>query len=133
MEKEISMKKESKRFIIISALSGALAVALGAFGAHALQGMLIESGRVDTYETAVLYHFVHTLTLLSVGILIEHRHHVWLTRAAWSFTFGLLLFSGSLYVLCFTGMTWLGAVTPFGGVLFIMGWLFLVLGVLKRK
>lgn len=127
------MNKESKRFIIISALSGALAVALGAFGAHALQGMLIESGRVDTYETAVLYHFVHTLGLLAIGILIEQRNHIWLTRAAWAFTIGMLLFSGSLYILCFTGITWLGAITPFGGVLFILGWLFLVLAMLKKQ
>lgn len=127
------MKKESKRFIIIAALSGALAVALGAFGAHGLQGMLIESGRVDTYETAVLYHFVHTLTLIAVAILIELRPQVWLTRAAWAFTLGLIIFSGSLYILCFTGITWLGAITPFGGVMFILGWLFLVLGALKKK
>lgn len=127
------MKKESKKLIIISALSGALAVALGAFGAHALQDMLLESGRVETYKTAVLYHFVHALALLASGILIEQRPQVWFVRAGWSFIIGILLFSGSLYILCFTGITWLGAITPFGGVMFILGWLFLVLGTLKKK
>lgn len=127
------MEKESKLFIIIAALSGALAVALGAFGAHALQSMLNESGRADTYQTAVLYHFVHTLALLGIGILLHFKHHPWIIRSAWAFTFGILIFSGSLYALCFTGLSWLGAITPFGGVLFMLGWLLLVLGVLKKQ
>jgi len=127
------MNSESKRFIGIASIAGALAVGLGAFGAHALKATLLENGRLATYETAVLYHFIHTLALLGVGILMNTLSNPWLTRAAWCFTIGMVIFSGSLYVLCLSGITFLGAITPIGGVLFILGWLFLFYGVVKTN
>ncbi|QOI97730.1 MAG: DUF423 domain-containing protein [Flammeovirgaceae bacterium] len=116
-----------------AALSGALAVALGAFGAHALKPMLLETGRLDTFELAVRYQFYHTLALLFTGIAQSLYQSAYLRLSAIGFTSGILLFSGSLYALCFTGHTWIAFITPFGGTLLIGGWLLLLTGVLKSK
>ncbi|GAB2451101.1 membrane protein [Hymenobacter qilianensis] len=108
----------------IAALLGALGVGIGAFGAHGLRKMLEETGRFDTFETAVRYQFFHTLALLAVGILLAMRPDIrGLSLTAWLFLGGILLFSGSLYTLCFTGITKMGAVAPIGGLLLIAGWL----------
>ncbi|MBW3130954.1 DUF423 domain-containing protein [Hymenobacter profundi] len=112
----------------LAALLGALGVSIGAFGAHGLRTMLEATGRFDTFETAVRYQFYHTLSLLAVGILLYVRPELRLlgtTAGLW--LGGILIFSGSLYVLCFTGIKWLGAVTPLGGLLFIAGWITLLL------
>ena len=107
---------------------GALGVGIGAFGAHGLRKMLEETGRFDTFETAVRYQFYHTLALLAVGILLALRPDIrGLSLTAWLFLGGILLFSGSLYTLCFTGITKMGAVAPIGGLLLIAGWLRLLL------
>jgi uncharacterized membrane protein YgdD (TMEM256/DUF423 family) len=124
----------STRLILqLAALLGGLTVAIGAFGAHGLRPMLEASGRFDTFETAVRYQFYHTLALLAVGILAvarpELRGPVGTTAALW--LGGMLLFSGSLYLLCFTGITKLGAVAPIGGLLLIGGWVRLLLLVSK--
>jgi uncharacterized membrane protein YgdD (TMEM256/DUF423 family) len=124
----------STRLILqLAALLGGLAVAIGAFGAHGLRPMLEASGRFDTFETAVRYQFYHTLALLAVGVLAvarpELRGPVGTTAALW--LGGMLLFSGSLYLLCFTGITKLGAVAPIGGLLLIGGWVRLLLLVSK--
>lgn len=119
--------------IITGAVAGMLAVALGAFGAHALKPMLLEGGRIDTFELAVRYQFYHALALLFTGIAQSHYLSVYLRLSAIGFTSGILLFSGSLYALCFTGHTWIALITPVGGVLFISGWLLLLMGVLKSK
>ena len=112
----------------LAALLGALGVAVGAFGAHGLRKMLEETGRFDTFETAVRYQFYHTLALLAVGILLAVRPDIrGLSLTAWLFLGGILLFSGSLYTLCFTGITKMGAVAPIGGLLLIAGWLRLLL------
>jgi uncharacterized membrane protein YgdD (TMEM256/DUF423 family) len=106
-------------WIRISALFGFLAVALGAFGAHGLKPYLSAS-LFQTYQTAVLYQFVHTLALMGYGILSHSR-----ALPKWPavcFIAGILLFSGSLYGVVLTGMTWMGAITPIGGVLFLAGW-----------
>jgi uncharacterized membrane protein YgdD (TMEM256/DUF423 family) len=105
----------------ISALLGALAVGLGAFGAHALEDQLAETGRTGTWETAVLYHLVHAGILVVLATLPVWRPRTWMAFCA-----GIVIFSGSLYTLCLTGITWLGAVTPIGGVLLIAGWLALL-------
>ena len=119
------------RFLIqLAALLGGLGVAIGAFGAHALRPMLEASHRFDTFETAVRYQFYHALALLGIGILWAQRpelRHLGTTGALW--LGGVLLFSGSLYLLCFTGITKLGAVAPVGGLLLIGGWLSLLLAV----
>lgn len=118
--------------IICAAILGGLAVAIGAFGAHALKNILTENNRLDTFETAVRYHFYHVLALLATGILMQQSDNKNLGFAALFFVLGIIIFSGSLYTLCLTGVRWLGAVTPLGGVLFIAGWVMLALGVAKR-
>ena len=122
-----------KNILTIAGISGALAVGLGAFGAHGLEPILIQNGRLDTFETAVSYHFYHTLGLLGLGILAMIKPD-WkgLSLAAWGMFLGILIFSGSLYILSLTGITWLGAITPIGGVGFILGWLALAFAVLKN-
>jgi uncharacterized membrane protein YgdD (TMEM256/DUF423 family) len=115
-----------------AAIFGAIAVGIGAFGAHGLKSMLETSGRLETFETAVKYHFYHSFALFGLGILALVKPN-WkkLNLSFWGFTLGILIFSGSLYVLCLTGITWLGAITPLGGVAFILGWLGLFWGSLK--
>ncbi|MCU0399762.1 MAG: DUF423 domain-containing protein [Algoriphagus sp.] len=122
-----------KNILVLTGISGALAVGLGAFGAHGLEPILILNGRLDTFETAVSYHFYHTLGLLGLGILALIKPE-WkgLSLAAWGMLLGILIFSGSLYILSLTGITWLGAITPIGGVGFILGWLALAYAVLKN-
>ena len=111
----------------LAATLGALSVGIGAFGAHGLAAMLAATGRAATFETAVRYQFYHTLALLAVGVLQEVRPAAAaaLRRVAGCWLVGMVLFSGSLYALIFSGQTWLGAITPLGGVLFIIGWLLL--------
>lgn len=112
----------SSIFIQISAISGILAVALGAFGAHALKNRLDDYAQ-GIYQTAVSYHFIHTLALLACAILLLHwPKSTALTAAAIAFIVGMLLFSGSLYTLSLTGIRGLGAITPIGGLAFIIGW-----------
>jgi len=105
----------------VSAILGALGVGLGAFGAHALEEPLAEAGRTGTWETAVLYHLVHAGILVVLATLPAWRPRTWMAFCA-----GIIIFSGTLYTLCLTGTTWLGAVTPIGGVLMIVGWLALL-------
>ncbi len=106
----------------IAAALGFLAVALGAFGAHALKDTLAANDKMDVWKTAVLYHFVHALALLILAALPN------LNRATpWLFVSGIVIFSGSLYVLALTNIRWLGAITPFGGLCFLAGWLFLAI------
>ena len=122
------------RFLKISFLLGAFTVALGAFGAHALKEMLVERS-LQTYQTAVLYQFIHLLALAVAGLLIKQHQSAWYVRAGYLFIAGIILFSGSLFALSFfkafdvAKMNWLGAITPMGGLCFIAGWLSLFLGV----
>lgn len=119
--------------LAIGAAAGALAVGLGAFGAHALKPMLLETGRLDTYQTAVAYHFYHVFALLATGILMRQNSSRLLGYAATCFCIGIILFSGSLYLICFTGITKAGVVTPVGGLFFIAGWILLLASALKSK
>ena len=122
------------QFLKISFLLGALSVALGAFGAHALRELLDERS-LQTYHTAVLYQFIHLLALAVTGMLIKQNDRVWFKRAGYLFICGIIFFSGSLFALTFLkaaaieNMNWLGAITPLGGVCFIAGWLSLFLGI----
>ena len=111
---------------------GGLAVMTGAFGAHALQQFLADVGRENTFELAVRYQFYHALALLATGILMSEPASKALRFSSLFFTLGIIFFSGSLYVLCFTGIRMMGAVTPFGGVFFILGWALLATGVYKK-
>jgi uncharacterized membrane protein YgdD (TMEM256/DUF423 family) len=107
----------------IGAVSGFLAVSLGAFGAHGLRSQLAELGTAAHYQTAVQYHLSHSLAMLAVGLLaLLGRPGGAIAVAGWGFLIGVLLFSGSLYGLALTGTRWLGAITPFGGVSFLVGW-----------
>jgi uncharacterized membrane protein YgdD (TMEM256/DUF423 family) len=124
------MKKETS--LLWGALMGGLAVAIGAFGAHALKPFLIASQRVDTFELAVRYQFYHALALLATGLAIGQLESRLLRYSALFFLLGIFLFSGSLLTLCFTGVKMMGAITPFGGVCFIVGWVLLGLGVYKN-
>jgi len=119
-------------FLAISSISGLLAVCLGAFGAHALKDRLTQSGMFHTYQTAVQYHFYHTLALLAIALLLSKYNTQWLHLSGYAMTFGILLFSGSLYLMCFTGHRWLGAITPLGGVLFVAGWGCLLVAAIKN-
>lgn len=121
----------AKTVLIIAGVLGALSVGIGAFGAHGLQDTLSANGKVDTFETAVKYQFYHTLALLLLGILMMNFQHAYLNYAAYAFIAGIVVFSGSLYVLSLTNISILGAITPIGGLGFIAGWVFLVLGVSK--
>ncbi|MBD0404898.1 DUF423 domain-containing protein [Flammeovirga sp. EKP202] len=120
-----------KRIIQIGAVFCALAVAIGAFGAHGLKPTLEQFGRIETFETAVKYHFYHGLGLLILGALASKLESSWLKWSAVFMVLGILIFSGSLYILSLTGITWLGAITPIGGVAFIAAWVALVFGVKK--
>ena len=112
----------AKLFITLGSLSGMLAVMLGAFGAHALRARL-DDYAMGVFETAVQYHFYHSLALLAVGIVaLSQPQTVLLKSSGWLFLIGILVFSGSLYLLGVTGIRWLGAVTPLGGLAFIGGW-----------
>ena len=117
----------------IAAVFLALAVGLGAFGAHGLKARL-DVEHLDIYKTAVLYHFLHALGLLIVSVL--PKAGALSTESAnsvcWLLTAGILIFSGSLYVLAISGVGILGAITPFGGVAFILGWLLLAWKLARR-
>ena len=117
-----------------AAIFGILSVGIGAFGAHGLKPMLLESGRLETFETAVKYQFYHTLALFGLGLLALIRPN-WkgISLSFWGFTSGILIFSGSLYVLCLVGITWMGAITPIGGVAFILGWIGLAIGAFQSE
>lgn len=108
----------SKARLRTLAFLGASAVALGAFGAHALNETLLQSGRLETWKTASLYHLAHTLFLLLTAILLPKRTLTFQLGLA-----GILLFSGSLYLLCITNITLLGAITPIGGLLLTAAWI----------
>lgn len=121
----------SRQTLLIASLSGIVAVSLGAFGAHALKPLLLENGRLDTYELAVRYHFYHTLALLAVGILMD-RNPKYLDWSAVFIFAGMLLFSGSLYYLAIFNTTSVALITPVGGVFMIAGWGILFYSILKR-
>jgi uncharacterized membrane protein YgdD (TMEM256/DUF423 family) len=122
-----------KTTLVIGAIAGALAVSIGAFGAHGLKTILLENQRTETFELAVRYHFYHTFALLLAGLFMEFFDVRKLAFASLFFLIGIIIFSGSLYALSLTGITLLGAITPLGGVSFIAGWLFLMAGLSKRK
>lgn len=113
-----------RKLLIAGALLAAAGVALGAFGAHALKTVL-EPRMLAAWQTAVDYHLVHALAAVAIALAAPRWHGMSLVAAGWLLLGGVLLFSGSLYLLAFTGLRWLGAITPLGGVAFIAGWLLL--------
>jgi uncharacterized membrane protein YgdD (TMEM256/DUF423 family) len=116
-----------RTFLLIGGVLGFLGVAFGAFGAHALRARL-SAEMLAVFETGVRYHMYHTLAVLVVAAAIGHIGSArLLTAAGWFFTAGIVLFSGSLYALALTGVGTLGAITPIGGLLFLLGWASLAL------
>lgn len=108
--------------LLASGIFGLTGVVLGAFGAHALRATLAAQGSAGTWETAVHYHLFHALALLAVGLHRPTGPAPWLRRAGIAWGAGIVLFSGSLYLLALGGPRWLGPVTPLGGLGFIVGW-----------
>ena len=119
-----------KAFALAGALSAFIAVAAGAFGAHALRARL-PADLLAVFETGARYQMYHALALLAVAWASNHRPGTPFRAAGFLFIGGTLLFSGSLYLLALTGARWLGAITPLGGLLFLAGWAALAIGVAK--
>jgi uncharacterized membrane protein YgdD (TMEM256/DUF423 family) len=105
-----------------AALFGLLAVALGAFGAHALKATLISNGTAEIWNKAVLYHLVHAVVLLALALSGTQNRGAFVC-----FLLGIVIFSGSLYLLALTNLRWLGAITPFGGLCLLAGWAWLII------
>jgi len=121
-----------RTLLAIGALSGLFAVVLGAFGALGLKSVLSVT-MLKTFETGVRYHFIHTLIIVALPALAQYVDEKWLIRAMTAFLVGIVLFSGSLYFLSIFNWTFLGPVTPLGGLCFIIGWGIVFVGVLKGK
>ena len=125
-----------KFFLQLSAILAAVAVALGAFGAHALKRIAPEAA-INIFETGVRYQFYHVFALAVVGILYRDFSNKWIIWAGNSFITGIILFSGSLYILSYlktfgkSSLDWVGIITPFGGLAFIAGWIFLFVGLYR--
>lgn len=117
-----------KLFFVVGALLGAVTVGLGAFGAHALRARLTPE-QLNIFETGVRYQMYHVFALLVVAFALARWNSPLIGWAGWAFILGMILFSGSLYALTLTGVRALGAITPFGGVALIAGWLLLAIGV----
>lgn len=123
----------ASKWFVGGCVQAALAVVLGAFGAHALEGVMTAEA-AGTYETGSRYHMLHALALFVTAWAIAGGRRPRLARAAgWLFHIGIVLFAGSLYVLAPTGIRWLGAITPLGGVSFIAGWVLLALSCIKME
>lgn len=110
-----------KALLVIGAINGFLAVALGAFGAHGLEGKISEKA-LKTWEKAVNYQMFHTLSIIATGIALLKFESAALVWAGWMFVVGIILFSGSLYFYSTSGIRSLAMITPFGGVVFLIGW-----------
>jgi uncharacterized membrane protein YgdD (TMEM256/DUF423 family) len=114
-----------RTFLLVGALSGIVAVGFGAFGAHALRGRLSPQ-LLEVFETGVRYQMFHTVAILIVALAAARFDGSLVRAAGWAFTLGIVLFSGSLYAMALTGVTTLGAITPIGGVAFLVGWVLLL-------
>ena len=117
-------------WIFLGSIFGFLTIALGAFGAHGLKNILINNETTDIYNKAVLYQMFHTLILLFLGLYQELGKNIHMLTGL-SFVLGILIFSGSLYILSITNIKWLGAITPIGGLFFLIGWISLFIYSIK--
>ena len=125
-------------FIRVAAIVGAISVALGAFAAHKLKA-IVSADVLQIFETAVKYQFYHVFALMAVGILYKEYGGKWLQWSGYLFILGIILFSGSLYILCIAkhfypaDKSWIGAITPLGGVAFIAAWVLLAIGCTNKQ
>jgi uncharacterized membrane protein YgdD (TMEM256/DUF423 family) len=128
----------ASKFLQIGSITALLAVVLGAFAAHGLQSK-ISVDQIAVFQTGVRYQFYHAFGILVVALIMLKSENTWLKRAAWCFIIGIVLFSGSLYLLScrewlqLTNWKWLGPITPIGGTFFIIGWAFMFLASSKLK
>jgi len=131
MKKIATMPSTASMFIASGCVAALLAVAIGAFGAHGLKARMAPE-LMAVYKTGVEYHFYHALGLIMVGLAGFHLpQSAYLKGAGWTMIAGIVLFSGSLYLLSLTGQAWLGAITPFGGAAFIAAWALFAAAILK--
>ena len=123
-----------KHNVIISlgSFNAALAIAFGAFAAHGLKSHIDERS-IEIFNTAADFHFWHAIGLIIIGIIAKNMSKTNFASVVWLMTLGILLFSGSLYILSVTGIRWLGAITPFGGTSFMIAWLLLAWKCLKSN
>lgn len=120
-----------KLFLMIGSINMLIAVGLGAFGAHGLQGKLTER-MIEIYQTGVQYHMIHAIAILIIAVVADRLGYpAMLSWAGWAMFLGIIFFSGSLYVLSISGVKVLGAITPIGGVFFMVGWVLLALSAFK--
>ncbi len=124
----------TRTFFVIGTILAGLAVATGAFGAHGLQ-KIVSPELLDTWDKAVRYQMYHALALLILAWAVTHwpEQVRLLTVGGWLFLAGIILFSGSLYILVLSGVRWLGAITPLGGVAFVVGWFCLMMAAMRSK
>jgi uncharacterized membrane protein YgdD (TMEM256/DUF423 family) len=122
-----------KQTLLSGSFLGLLGVALGAFGAHALKTILIQNGRLETYELAVRYQFYHAFALLVIGLLMEKSGVTTFRWASLLLFGGVILFSGSLYLFALTSITTFAMITPLGGVLMLLGWGWLTYALIAKK
>ncbi|MCB1867225.1 MAG: DUF423 domain-containing protein [Gammaproteobacteria bacterium] len=122
----------SRMFLLIGALNGFFAIALGAFGAHALRAR-IDATLYTVFQTGVEYHSIHALALLALGILALHHPSRPLIWGGWLMSAGILLFCGSLYLMSLSGIRSLGIITPIGGFAFLLGWLSLAVAIWRLR
>jgi uncharacterized membrane protein YgdD (TMEM256/DUF423 family) len=122
-----------KLFIILGSVNMALAIAIGAFGAHGLTGKVADK-MLSNWNTGANYHMIHAMALIVVGLLLSHtgENASLFSTAGWLILAGIILFSGSLYVMVLTGVKAMGAVTPLGGVSFILGWILVTIAAVKH-
>ncbi len=117
-----------RTFFLAGSIAGVLAVLLGAFATHALRDQL-DPDTLQVFETGTRYQMYHALALLGAGLALTRWPSNWIEIAGWLFVAGIIIFSGSLYALSLTGVRWMGAITPFGGLALIAGWICLLVGV----
>jgi uncharacterized membrane protein YgdD (TMEM256/DUF423 family) len=128
-----------KNFLVAGAIAGGLAVGLGAFGAHGLEAFTHDEKILHGFQTGVQYQFYHALSLLALAIIYEKMPNKWIKWSGSCFITGIILFSGSLYLLTLlkisesAAVKFIGPVTPLGGIFFLAGWLFLLMGVFNKK
>jgi uncharacterized membrane protein YgdD (TMEM256/DUF423 family) len=124
--------QSAKIFLVLGSLNAMLAVILGAFGTHGLK-MRIDVAMLEVYQTAVQYHLYHALGLIVVGIVtLQYLPSVWFKTSGWLMFAGIILFSGSLYILSITQIRGFGAITPLGGMAFILAWLCFGIGIIRH-
>jgi uncharacterized membrane protein YgdD (TMEM256/DUF423 family) len=129
---------KQKNILLLGIVMAAMAVILGAFGAHGLKKMVTPE-QLEVFKTGVQYQFYHAVGMILIALIAQHIEHGFIKRAAWMFFFGIVAFSGSLYLMTLfnalntEGVKWIGAITPLGGVLFITGWVLLGLGINNLK